>query len=67
MSTALQPIDDFGADEDYGEEFQEPPLSPCTGDFDSHWEVAVIQSFDLESGSPKRVLPDTVSMMQSPA
>lgn len=51
--------DDFGLDEDYTEEFQDPPLSPCSGDWEADWQGIPLPAI-ASGNNPERVTEDTV-------
>lgn len=56
---------DLGADEDYAEEFQDPPLSPCSGDCSAHWEEPNSVAIAPERHLQEIVTTDTVLSMYS--
>ncbi|QFZ91427.2 hypothetical protein [Synechococcus elongatus] len=53
------------ADENYAEEFQDPPLSPCTGDWEADWEEAIALNDGADPPIPETVTIDTVLRMYS--
>lgn len=56
---------DLGAEEDYAEEFQDPPLSPCTGEWEANWDEFNHPPIAAEVKNRETVTTDTVLSMYS--
>lgn len=63
MSNSL--FTSLGADEDYSEEFQDLPLSPCSGDWEANWQASSPTAIAPAENTQETVTTDTVLSMYS--